>query len=93
MNFARALADIAEHGVTDNEARAALARDTIYMPSDLAARLLSRDAYRDHEPHFRDHEPRVRDHEPRVSDQGPFRSDRLVWDAMVLGGGRRLPVR
>ena len=54
MNFARALADIAEHGVTDNEARAALARDTIYMPSDLAARLLSRDAYRDHEPHFQE---------------------------------------
>jgi inactivated superfamily I helicase len=54
MNFARALADIAEHGVTDNYERAALARDTIYMPSDLAARLLSRDAYRDHEPHFQE---------------------------------------
>ena len=82
MNFARALDDIAEHGATENHERAALARDTIYMPSELAARLLSRDAYRDHE-------PRVRDHEPRVPDQGPFRSDRLVWDAMVLGGGRR----
>ena len=72
MNFARALADIAEHGVTDTYERAALARDTIYMPSDLAARLLSRDAYRDHEPHFR---------------------ERLVWDAMVLGGARRSPAR
>ena len=82
MNFARALADIAEHGVTDTQQRAALARDTIYMPSELAARLLSRDAYRDHEPHFRDHEPCVRDH-------GTYRSDRLVWDAMALGGGRR----
>jgi hypothetical protein len=82
MNFARALADIAEHGVTDTYERAALARDTIYMPSELAARLLSRDAYRDHEPHFRDHEPRVRDH-------GLFRSERLVWDATVLAGARR----
>jgi len=72
MNFARALADIAEHGVTENYERAALARDTIYMPSELAARLLSRDAYRDHEPHFR---------------------ERLVWDAMVLGGARRSPAR
>ena len=86
MNFARVLDDIAEHGVTDNEARAALARDTTYLPSELAARLLSRDAYRDHEPHFRDHEPRVRDH-------GPLRNDRLVWDATVLGGGRRSPAR
>ena len=86
MNFARALADIAEHGATDNRTRAALARDTIYMPSELAARLLSRDAYRDHEPHFHDHEPRFRDH-------GPLRNDRLVWDATVLGGGRRSPAR
>jgi hypothetical protein len=54
MNFARALDAIAEHGATDSHTRAALARDTIYMPSDLAARLLSRDAYRDHEPHFRE---------------------------------------
>jgi len=54
MNFARALDDIAEHDVTDNDERAALARDTIYMPSELAARLLSRDAYRDHEPHFQE---------------------------------------
>jgi hypothetical protein len=72
MNFARALHDIAEYGVTDTHARAALARDTVYMPSELAARLLSRDAFRDHEPHFR---------------------DRLVWDATVLGGGRRSPAR
>jgi len=54
MNFARVLNDIAEHGVTETHGRAALARDTIYMPSELAARLLSRDAYRDHEPHFRE---------------------------------------
>ena len=40
MNFARALHDIAERGVTDIRTRAALARDTIYLPSDLAARLL-----------------------------------------------------
>ena len=72
MNFARALDAIAEHGATDSHTRAALARDTIYMPSDLAARLLSRDAYRDHEPHF---------------------SERLVWDATVLGGARRSPAR
>jgi hypothetical protein len=72
MNFARALDDIAEHGVTDDYTRAALARDTIYMPSELATRLLSRDAYRDHEPHF---------------------SERLVWDAAVVGGARRSPDR
>jgi hypothetical protein len=72
MNFARALDAIAEHGATDSHTRAALARDTIYMPSELAARLLSRDAYRDHEPHF---------------------SERLVWDATVLGGARRSPAR
>ena len=72
MHFARALDAIAEYGATDNHTRAALARDTIYMPSELAARLLSRDAYRDHEPHF---------------------SERLVWDATVLGGDRRSPAR
>jgi len=72
MHFARALDAIAEYGATDNHTRAALARDTIYMPSELAARLLSRDAYRDHEPHF---------------------CERLVWDATVLGGARRSPVR
>ena len=72
MHFARALDAIAEYGATDNHTRAALARDTIYMPSELAARLLSRDAYRDHEPHF---------------------SERLVWDATVLGGARRSPAR
>jgi hypothetical protein len=54
MNFARALHDIAEHGVTDTHTRAALARDTVYMPSELAARLLSRDAFCGHEPHFRE---------------------------------------
>ena len=52
MNWARALHDIAEHGANDRHTRAALARDTVYMPSELAARLLSRDVRPDHEPHF-----------------------------------------
>ena len=50
MNFARALHDIAEHGVTDTHARAALARDTVYMPSELAARLLPDDVFCDDAP-------------------------------------------
>ena len=79
MNFARALDAIAEHGATDICTRAALARDTIYMPSELAARLLSRDAFRDHEPHSREHATHAR--------------ERLVWDATVLGGDRRSPAR
>ena len=41
MNFARALDDIAEPARPISHTRAALARDTIYMPSELAARLLS----------------------------------------------------
>jgi hypothetical protein len=72
MNFARALHDIAEHGATDDRTRAALARDTIYMPSELAARLLSRDVFHD---------------------ELPRDGERLVWDAMALGGDRRSPVR
>ena len=51
MNFARALHHIAEHGVIEKHRRAALARDTVYMPSELAARLLSRDLHPETEPH------------------------------------------
>ena len=47
MNWARALHDIAEYGANDRHTRAALARDTIYMPSELAARLLSDDVFCD----------------------------------------------
>jgi hypothetical protein len=45
MNWARALNEIAEHGATDKHIRAALARDTVYMPSELAARLLTDDVF------------------------------------------------
>ena len=45
MNWARALHDIAEHGANDRHTRAALARDTVYMPSELAARLLTDDVF------------------------------------------------
>jgi hypothetical protein len=45
MNWARALHDIAEHGANDRRTRAALARDTVYMPSELAARLLPDDVF------------------------------------------------
>ena len=45
MNWARALNEIAEHGANDRAIRAALARDTIYMPSELAARLLPDDVF------------------------------------------------
>jgi hypothetical protein len=37
MNWARALNEIAECGANDKNSRAALARDTVYMPSELAA--------------------------------------------------------
>ena len=47
MNWARALHDIAEYGAHDKHIRAALARDTVYMPSELAARLLSDDVFCD----------------------------------------------
>ena len=49
MNWATALHDIAEHGAHDPPSRRALARDTIYMPSDVAARLLPLDATLDAE--------------------------------------------
>ena len=45
MNWARALHEIAEHGANDRDTRARLARDTVYMPSDLAARLLTDDVF------------------------------------------------
>ena len=47
MNWARALHEIAEHGANDRAINAALARDTVYMPSELAARLLSDDVFCD----------------------------------------------
>ena len=50
MNWARALNEIAEHGANDKNIRAALARDTVYMPSELAARLLTDDVYCDDAP-------------------------------------------
>jgi len=45
MNWTRALHEIAEYGVNDKHTRAALARDTVYMPSELAARLLTDDVF------------------------------------------------
>ena len=48
MNWTRALNEIAEHaehGANDTAIRAALARDTIYMPSELAKRLLTDDVF------------------------------------------------
>ena len=47
MNWTRALHEIAEYGVNDKHTRAALARDTVYMPSELAARLLADDVFCD----------------------------------------------
>jgi hypothetical protein len=54
MNWATALHDVAEHGATDPQVRRALARDTVYMPSDVAARLLPIDAVRGAERLVRD---------------------------------------
>ena len=46
MNWARALHEIAEYGANDRAIRAAaLARDTVYMPSEVAQRLLSDDVF------------------------------------------------
>jgi hypothetical protein len=48
MNWARALNEIAEHaerGANDRAINAALARDTVYMPSELARRLLTDDVF------------------------------------------------
>jgi putative nucleotidyltransferase with HDIG domain len=47
MNWARALHDIASTARTIKHTRAALARDTVYMPSELAARLLTDDVFCD----------------------------------------------
>ena len=55
MNWARALHEIAETGANDRYTRAALARDTVYMPSELAARLLTDDVFC-HEPPCHPHE-------------------------------------
>ena len=48
MNWARALHEIAEHGANDRSVHAALARDTVYMPSELARRLLTDDVFCGH---------------------------------------------
>ena len=50
MNWARALHEIAEHGAKDRAINAALARDTVYMPSELAKRLLTDDVFCEHAP-------------------------------------------
>ena len=52
MNWARALHDIAEYGANDKHTRAALARDTVYMPSEVAKRLLDDDVFCAHAPLF-----------------------------------------
>jgi hypothetical protein len=53
MNLARALHEIAACGATDTTndtpARPALVRDDVYLPSDVAARLLPPDGYHDGE--------------------------------------------
>ena len=52
MNWTRALHDIITHGehLDRNTLTAALALDTVYMPSELAARLLPLDVRRVGEP-------------------------------------------
>ena len=52
MNWSRALNEIAEHGANDTAIRAALARDTVYMPSEVAKRLLDDDVFCAHAPVF-----------------------------------------
>jgi len=52
MNCARPLHEIADYGAsnrTDRTPSAALARDDVYLPSDVAARLLPPDGYHDGE--------------------------------------------
>ena len=53
MNLARALDEIAACGVNNNRTSdtplPALARDDVYLPSDVAARLLPPDGYHDGE--------------------------------------------
>jgi hypothetical protein len=55
MNWARALHEIAETGANDKHTRAALARDTVYMPSELAARLLPDDVFCEDAPDRHEH--------------------------------------
>ena len=52
MNWATALNEIAELGENDTAIRAALARDTVYMPSEVAKRLLDDDVFCEHAPCF-----------------------------------------
>jgi hypothetical protein len=54
MNWARTLHEIAEHGVNDRALHAALARDTVYMPSEVARRLLNDDVFCGHASRFGD---------------------------------------
>ena len=52
MNCARPLHEIADYGASNRNDRTpspALARDDVYLPSDVAARLLPPDGYRDGE--------------------------------------------
>jgi hypothetical protein len=52
MNCARALTEIADHGVSNSITRTprlTLVRDDVYLPSDVAARLLPPDGYHDGE--------------------------------------------
>jgi hypothetical protein len=49
MNWATTLHDIAEHGASNTYSRIAHVRDDVYMPSELAARLLPPDGYHDGE--------------------------------------------
>ena len=85
MNWARALHEIAEHGANDRAVSAALARDTVYMPSEVAKRLLSDDVFCAHAPHF--------SYEPRFANEAQRSHERVVWDSTALGGDRRSPVR
>ena len=52
MNCARPLHEIADYGASNRNGRTpdpAFARDDVYLPSDVAARLLPPDGYRDGE--------------------------------------------
>jgi hypothetical protein len=49
MNWATTLNDIAEHGASNRYSRVAHVCDDVYMPSELAARLLPPDGYHDGE--------------------------------------------
>lgn len=49
MNWATTLNDIADHGASNKYSRVAHVCDDVYMPSELAARLLPPDGYHDGE--------------------------------------------